>query len=157
MKKISLILLLLLTILSCKKGEKTNLLNEIDWLIGTWENNSDKGNLLEIWKKENDSVYSGQSFYIKAKDTLHFETIQLKQISDSLVYSSSVKGQDNDLALDFRLTSKTQNQFVFENPKNDYPKKIVYKLITRDSLVAIISGIQQGKTSRETFSMKKIK
>jgi hypothetical protein len=157
MKKISLILLLLLTILSCKKGEKTNLLNEIDWLIGTWENNSDKGNLLEIWKKENDSVYSGQSFYIKAKDTLHFETIQLKQISDSLVYSSSVKGQDNDLALEFRLTSKTQNQFVFENPKNDYPKKIVYKLITRDSLVAIISGIQQGKTSRETFSMKKIK
>ncbi|MFC6875879.1 DUF6265 family protein [Flavobacterium myungsuense] len=157
MKKISLILLLLLTILSCKKGEKTNLLNEIDWLIGTWENNSDKGNLLEIWKKENDSVYSGQSFYIKAKDTLHFETIQLKQISDSLLYSSSVKGQDNDLALDFRLTSKTQNQFVFENPKNDYPKKIVYKLITKDSLVAIISGIQQGKTSSETFSMKKIK
>ena len=157
MKKISLILLLLLTILSCKKGEKTNLLNEIDWLIGTWENNSDKGNLLEIWKKENDSVYSGQSFYIKAKDTLHFETIQLKQISDSLLYRSSVKGQDNDLALDFRLTSKTQNQFVFENPKNDYPTKIVYKLITRDSLVAIISGIQQGKASSETFSMKKIK
>ena len=157
MKKISLILLLLLTILSCKKGEKTNLLNEIDWLIGTWENNSDKGNLLEIWKKENDSVYSGQSFYIIAKDTLHFETIQLKQISDSLLYRSSVKGQDNDLALDFKLTSKTQNQFVFENPKNDYPKKIVYKLITRDSLVAIISGIQQGKTSSETFSMKKIK
>lgn len=157
MKKISLILLLLLTILSCKKGEKTNLLNEIDWLIGTWENNSDKGNLLEIWKKENDSVYSGQSFYIKAKDTLHFESIQLKQISDSLLYSSSVKGQDNDLALDFKLTSKIQNQFVFENPKNDYPKKIVYKLITKDSLVAIISGIQQGKTSSETFSMKKIK
>ena len=157
MKKISLILLLLLTILSCKKGEKTNLLNEIDWLIGTWENNSDKGNLLEIWKKENDSVYSGQSFYIKAKDTLHFESIQLKQISDSLLYSSSVKGQDNDLALDFRLTSKTQNQFVFENPKNDYPKKIVYKLISKDSLVAIISGIQQGKASSETFSMKRIK
>ena len=157
MKKISLILLLLLTILSCKKGEKTNLLNEIDWLIGTWENNSDKGNLLEIWKKENDSVYSGQSFYIKAKDTLHFETIQLKQISDSLLYRSSVKGQDNDLALDFRLTSKTQNQFVFENPKNDYPKKIVYKLISKDSLVAIISGIQQGKASSETFSMKRIK
>ena len=157
MKKVSLILLLLLTILSCKKGKKTNLLNEIDWLIGTWENNSDKGNLLEIWKKENDSVYSGQSFYIKAKDTLHFESIQLKQISDSLLYSSSVKGQDNDLALDFKLTSKTQNQFVFENPKNDYPKKIVYKLITKDSLVAIISGIQQGKTSSETFSMKKIK
>jgi hypothetical protein len=157
MKKISLILLLLLTILSCKKGEKTNLLNEIDWLIGTWENNSDKGNLLEIWKKENDSVYSGQSFYIIAKDTLHFETIQLKQISDSLLYRSSVKGQDNDLALDFKLTSKTQNHFVFENPKNDYPKKIVYKLITKDSLVAIISGIQQGKTSSETFSMKKIK
>jgi hypothetical protein len=157
MKKVSLILLLLLTILSCKKGEKTNLLNEIDWLIGTWENNSDKGNLLEIWKKENDSVYSGQSFYIIAKDTLHFESIQLKQISDSLLYSSSVKGQDNDLALDFKLTSKTQNQFVFENPKNDYPKKIVYKLITKDSLVAIISGIQQGKTSSETFSMKKIK
>ena len=38
------------------KGKKTNILNEIDWLIGTWENNSDKGNLLEIWKKENDTA-----------------------------------------------------------------------------------------------------
>ena len=92
MKKISLILLLLLTILSCKKGEKTNLLNEIDWLIGTWENNSDKGNLLEIRKKENDSVYSGQSFYIKAKDTLKLKEIDPLRPTKAAFYSALLPG-----------------------------------------------------------------
>ncbi|KAB1155687.1 DUF6265 family protein [Flavobacterium luteum] len=155
MKKATLILLFLLTVLSCKKADKANKLNQANKLIGTWENNSDKGNLVEIWKKENDTVYTGQSYFIKSKDTLHFETIQMKQIGDTVIYCSNVKGQNNDLALDFKLVSENNNQLVFENPKNDYPKKIIYKYITKDSLVVIISGIQQGKASKESFSMKK--
>lgn len=157
MKKVSLILLLLLTIISCKKAEKTSKLIDANWLIGTWENNSKQGNLSEIWLKLNDSIYSGHVFFIKGKDTLHFETIQLKQVDDNLRYSSTVKGQNNDLALEFKLTSETKNKLIFENSKNDYPQKITYKLISKDSLITIISGIQQGKASTENFPMKRNK
>jgi len=46
---------------------------------------------------------------------------------------------------------------VFENPKHDYPQKISYSQIIKDSIVIQISGIQQGKSSSTKYSMKKTK
>jgi hypothetical protein len=53
------------------------------------------------------------------------------------------------------MTSDSENNFVFENPKHDYPQKIVYKKATENSLVATISGMQQGKVSSEGYGMKR--
>ncbi|WP_348813591.1 DUF6265 family protein [Flavobacterium maritimum] len=156
-QKITL-LLLLSAIVSCKNdSNKNEKINAAQWLIGTWENKSADGNLEEIWQKVNDSTFQGQSYYIKAEDTLHFETITLQQIGDELTYSAAVKGQNNDKSVPFKLSGEAGKKLVFENPKHDYPQKISYSQITADSLVAKISGVQQGKPSSEQFSMKKVK
>jgi len=128
-----------------------------DWLIGSWENKTDQGDLTESWERTNDSVFHGQSFFIKKKDTLHNETIELKQIGNELTYNPTVKGQNDDLPVAFRLTRATAKQLVFENPAHDFPQKITYSLITNDSLVAEISGMQQGKLASESYPMKRIK
>ena len=157
-QKITLALLLLATV-SCKNSES----NEKDkikvarWLLGNWENKLADGKLSETWKKVNDSTFQAQSYFIKEKDTLHFETITLKQKGEELTYNAAVKGQNGDKPVTFKLTNLTEKQLVFENLKHDYPKKISYTQITEDSLVAEISGILAGKPSSEKFSMKKIK
>lgn len=89
------------------------------------------------------------------KDTLHSESIVLTQTKEALIYRPTVKGQNNDQPVDFKLTSDLENSFTFENPKHDYPQKIVYKKLNDKSLVATISGIQQGKQSSESYPMKK--
>jgi hypothetical protein len=128
----------------------------MNWLIGNWENKMDDGILSETWKKENDSTFSGKSYFIvNSKDTVHSETILLTQLNNQLIYSPTVKGQNDDKPIDFIMTSDSENNFVFENPKHDYPQKIVYKKATENSLVATISGIQQGKQSTESYPMKK--
>ena len=157
MKKIAVILILILSLTSCKKSRNATKIIVADWLPGKWENNSTDGNLLETWKKTNDSVYDGESYFIKGKDTLHFEEIQLRQKGENLFYVSNIRGQNNDKPVTFKLSNSTEKQLVFENPKNDYPKKISYNLISKDSLVINISGIQQGKTSSNTYSLKKTK
>jgi hypothetical protein len=53
------------------------------------------------------------------------------------------------------MTSDSENTFVFENPKHNYPQKIVYKKVNENSLVATISGMQQGKQSTESYPMKR--
>lgn len=157
-QKITLVLLLL-AIVSCKNSES----NEKDkikvarWLLGNWENKLADRKLSETWKKVNDSTFQAQSYFIKEKDTLHFETITLKQTGEELTYNAAVKGQNGDKPVTFKLTNLTEKQLVFENLKHDYPKKISYTQITEDSLVAEISGILAGKPSSEKFSMKKIK
>lgn len=153
------LLLLLLAIVSCKNSDsnKNEKIKAASWLLGNWENKSADGNLTENWKKVNDSTFEAQSYYIKEKDTLHFESIILQQKGEELTYTATVKGQNNDKPVAFKLTTSTDKQVAFENLKHDYPQKISYTQITPDSLVAKISGIQQGKPSSESFSMKKIK
>ena len=94
--------------------------------MGNWENKSVDGNLTENWKKVNDSTFQAQSYFIKEKDTLHFESIILQQKGENLTYTATVKGQNNDKPVAFKLTTATEKQMVFENPKHDYPQKISY-------------------------------
>ena len=152
-------LLLLLAIVSCKDSDanEKEKIKAANWLLVNWESKSVEGNLTENWKKVNDSTFQAESYFIKEKDTLHFESITLQQKGEELTYSAAVKGQNNDKPVAFKLTTATEKQMIFENPKHDYPQKISYTQITPDSLVAKISGVQQGKPSSEQFSMKKIK
>jgi hypothetical protein len=157
MKNVIVIVVCVLFISCQNKSEKNfEQLEKMNWLIGNWENKMDDGILSETWKKENDSTFSGKSYFIvNSKDTVHSETIILTQLNNQLIYSPTVKGQNDDKPIDFIMTSDSENNFVFENPKHDYPQKIVYKKATENSLVATISGMQQGKQSTESYPMKK--
>jgi hypothetical protein len=157
MKKAILILILALTFTSCGKSKEVSKIVDADWLLGKWENNSKDGYLLETWKKVNDSVYDGESYFIKGKDTLHFEKIQMKQKGEELFYISTIKGQNNDKPIPFKHNDSIEKQLVFENPKNDFPQKIMYSQITKDSIVIQVSGIEQGKPSSTKYSLKKTK
>ena len=140
---------------SCQKSKEVSKIVVTDWLLGKWENNSADGNLSETWKKVNDSIYDGAAYFIKEKDTLHFEKIQMKQKGENLLYIATIKGQNNDKPITFVHNDTIEKQLVFENPKHDFPQKIVYSKITKDSIIIQISGIQQGKPSSERYSMKK--
>jgi len=155
MKKVILYLLLLLFFASCQKSKEVSKILGADWLLGKWENKSDEGNLLEIWKKANDSVFLGESYFIKGKDTLHSEKIELQQKGENLLYISTIKGENNDKPLTLTHNIEIEKQLVFENPKSEYPRKIVYKPIAKDRIFIEVSGMQQDKPSSVRYSMKK--
>jgi hypothetical protein len=152
------LILLLLSIVSCKNSESNEKekIKSSNWLLGKWENKTDGGILSESWKKSNDSTFRAESFFIKEKDTLHYEILTLQQRGEELFYTATVKGQNVDKPISFNLTSETEKKLIFENPKHDYPQKITYTQINKDSLVAEISGMQLGKPSSEKFGMKKL-
>ena len=156
--KIASILLIVCSV-SCKnKSEdstKYEKLATMNWLLGNWENKMTEGNLSESWEKKDDSTFVGHSYFIKEKDTISFESIELLQKGDAIFYIPTVKGQNKDKPITFKLTTSTDNQFIFENPTHDYPQKIVYKKAGPNDLIATISGTQQGKTSTESYPMKR--
>lgn len=144
--------------ISCQKTQENKYakLEKMSWLIGQWENKMPYGVLTETWTKDNDSTFSGKSYFIKnEKDTVHSESIILTQIKDELVYRPTVKGQNNDEPVEFKLTADLDNSFAFENPKHDFPQKIVYKKVNDKSLLATISGNQGGKPVSESYPMTK--
>jgi hypothetical protein len=155
MRKTILSLVIILSIASCQKSKKVSKIAGTDWLLGKWENKSDEGHLLETWAKVNDSLFVGESYFIKEKDTLHSEKIELKQKGENLFYISTIKGQNNDKPVWFKHNIEIEKQWIFENPKNEYPKNIIYKPFAKDHLLIQISGLQQEKPSTTKYSMKK--
>lgn len=156
MKKATLILFTILSFTSCLKSNESSKIVGADWLLGKWERNSAEGNLIEIWKQSNDSSYLGESYFIKGKDSLHFEQIQLQQKGDDLMYIATIRGQNNDKPITYIQNKEEEKQLVFENPTNGYPRKIVYSKISKDRMQIQISGIQQGKPSSDRYTLKKI-
>ncbi len=155
-QKITLIALII-AFVSCQKKEtvEKDKIKKADWLIGNWENKTPEGVLSENWQKLNDSTFSASSYYIKGKDTLHFETIILAQLGETLTYKATVKGQNDDKPVFFPSTLESDKQLVFENPKHDYPQKITYTKGANNTLTAEISGNLNGKPSSEKFVMTK--
>ncbi|KLT70204.1 MULTISPECIES: DUF6265 family protein [unclassified Flavobacterium] len=155
-QKITLLALVLASV-SCQKKAtvEKDKIKVADWLIGNWENKNPDGVLTENWQKLNDSTFSAASYFIKGKDTIHFESIVLAQLGETLTYKATVKGQNDGKAVSFPSTISNEKQLVFENPKHDYPQKITYTKGANNTMTAEISGKLQGKLTTERFIMTK--
>jgi hypothetical protein len=131
-------------------------IEKANWLIGTWQNNSQTEKTIEIWKKENDSTYLGKSYSLHNADTISSERIRLEEHGDKCFYIPVVKNQNKGEVVKFTLTSMDANQLVFENPEHDFPQKISYTLMTNDSLFAEISGTYKGQQESKRYPMHRV-
>ena len=138
------------------KGSELRIINyseikKADWLIGFWQNVSENEVSTEIWEKKNDSTFAAKSFVIVKHDTVFEETIGIEQKGNTVYYIPKVKDQNGGKAVEFVLAASNDDQLVFENLKHDFPQKISYTKITHDSIVAEISGIEEGKQKSILF------
>ncbi|KAA2223360.1 DUF6265 family protein [Chryseobacterium sediminis] len=130
---------------------------KIEWLLGTWETKTSKGNLYETWTRKSHTEFQGKSYYLKQKDTLFLESVRLVEKEKKLHYIVSVKNHNHEQPVDFASKAiKDPALLVFENLQHDFPQTITYKKVGKDSLFAEISGIMNGKMARQAFPMKKI-
>lgn len=137
-----------LLLVSCKKeikpevvaNKEYNKLKKAEWFLGNWENVSEEASLTEKWIVKNDSTYYAETYYIGNGDTLFSEKVDLVQIGSELFFIPTVTNQNDNKGVEFRLTAFADDELIFENPEHDFPKKITYKLIDKDSIFAQISG-----------------
>lgn len=155
----------ILILQSCNKYDANgNLIREYEeldkakWILGDWEQKDSMGTLTESWESLDDSTYIGRALYISTnKDTLHNETMAILQNGDFLIYSTVIKGENGDEPTLFQMREDTDSLLVFENPKHNYPKKIIYRRNKDATALITISGTQNGKPSTENYRMQKKK
>jgi hypothetical protein len=154
-------LFLSITAVSCLKvlQNEEEHLKEVDWLVGTWQNKTEKGTFTETWEITENTTQEGYTYkrleafscLIKDMDTLFSEEVVLFKM-EKWMYCVLASGQNDGKSVVFTSTTISDTELVFENPEHDFPKKIVYTLITPDSLYAEISG--DGK--KQGFPFKRV-
>jgi hypothetical protein len=124
-------------------------------LEGVWKMKTKKGFICEEWKKVDKNYLQSRGYMIKGTDTIINERVALKRTKDDINYISTVEDQNDKKPVAFKLTSATGNVFIFENPEHDFPKRIVYHLVTTDSLHGFVDdGIVGTKKIKHFYYSK---
>lgn len=136
MKKMLILFSLLFLISSCTHHLKQDT-SQFQFLLGDWKrvNDQEGHSTFESWKIDEAGNYKGFAFTLQDQDTVFREYMQLQWI-DSAFYLV-VEGV-NEKPTHFYINEKSDGYLSCINEKNDFPKKISYRL-QQEELVAIIS------------------
>jgi len=133
--------------IACAQVTATDI-KKLNWLEGNWKRTGMKegrsGN--EHWTKLSDTEWQGIGVNMKGQDTAFVEKIKIIQKGEHIYYVADVP--ENKEPVLFKFISITEDSFVCENPKHDFPKKISYRK-DGNMLKAIISG--NGKSIAYSF------
>ncbi len=153
MKKILLVIAVITGLAAFLQAEKKTF-KKLYTLQGTWKMITKRGAICEEWKKIDNNYLQNKGYMIKGNDTLVNERVALTNTKDGIFYTSTVENQNNKQPVAFKMTKADNNMFVFENPQHDFPKRIVYRFVTTDSLHAFIDdGTEAGK--KQNFYYKR--
>lgn len=155
MRKIAIAIIVTLSLSAFIVSGDKKTFKKLYALEGAWKMITKRGNIIcEEWKKINKNYLQNRGYMIKGSDTIVTERIALTNTKAGILYTSTVEDQNKKQPIAFKMTKNEDNMFVFENPQHDFPKRIVYKLITADSLHAFIDdGTEAGK--KQNFYYKK--
>lgn len=98
-----------------------------DYLLGNWQRvNEQQGReTYESWHKISHKEYVGISFTLQGGQKIWQEDVRLIYQNNKWTFNVTMEGESE--ATTFVLTQITDNSFICENPKNEFPKKIEYK------------------------------
>lgn len=121
---------------------------DLAWLQGNWENKEGEAYLFENWVINSDGSLTGTAYTLENTDTTFSEKVKLAFSTDGIYYQVNVQGSDST---SFKLVECKKQEAVFENLEHDFPQRILYKLVNKDSLYARIEGLIDGKMQQEEF------
>jgi len=144
---------------SCEdnKNVKQETVSRFNWLNGEWAMKENDGIVTEQWKQLNDSLMEGSSDFIKGDSVIPFERIRLFRRGSEFYYEARAAGQNNEQPVEFKLSSFADSGFVAENTKHDFPQRITYKLVNKDSIHAFIDGGPMQPDKKSDFYYSKTK
>lgn len=127
-------------------------INDLSWLAHAWVGTRSSGSSIEErWSPPLGGAMLATSRTVNANGKMvAFEYLRIVERDAGLVYIAQPAGRT---PTEFILTELTPTRAVFDNPRHDYPKRIVYELSPDGALTASI-GFTKGGTPR-SFEYKR--
>jgi hypothetical protein len=126
---------------------QTNI-DKVKWLTGCWGGPMGGGQYSECWTTVESNFMQGSGRLVTAKGIPMREHMTIEVEGDAvimyvLLYGAGLKAEQP--AIGFKLMKATDNELVFENPKNDYPQRIIYLKNADGNIVARIEMLDGTK------------
>ncbi len=125
-------------------------IGDLAWLAGAWVGKRNTGSSNEErWSPPLGGAMLAVSRSVNSSGRMFaFEYLRIVERDGGLVYVAQPGGAK---PTEFVLTEMGPTRAVFDNPRNDYPKRIVYELSPEGGLIATIGFIRGGTPRRFDF------
>lgn len=106
---------------------------KLKFISGCWQGEPGDGSVVEEnWTTPSDNLLLGVTRYLKKKDATNWEFTRIER-SDSLnAFIAMSKGEPPDT---FALKTLVDEVAIWENPRKDFPKRIMYRRTSDGSLI----------------------
>lgn len=126
---------------------------DADWMLGEWVYEEEGSVLHEDWRRENDTVFVGESYYIELTDTVFYEHLRLTLNRDSVFYESIGKKPVNLNVKTFKGQLRSTNQIEVENLQQSFPRNVRYNQLNDTSMIIEVSGFIDGSEETQPYQM----
>ena len=132
-------ILCLLLILFANSGltQTCNSLEQIEWMLGTWQLEKSERFTSETWIRVSDNTFEGVGASQTASGKF-VETLRIVKMAEQIFYIAKTPG--NLFPVGFELKMCGDKRAVFENAKHDFPQKLDYQLVSNDTLKIVVSS-----------------
>ncbi|MEK7865350.1 MAG: DUF6265 family protein [Planctomycetota bacterium] len=152
--RITAVLCLVLVLAVAEDPPKKPSLDDFAWLAGSWEGDVGGGKFEEQWLAPVGGVMIGMGRVTSQGQTQFVEFLKIVQEGDEISYRAIIEGQPE---VPFALSKLDGGEAVFENPKHDFPQRIIYRLEKDGTLFARVEATKDGVTQGEDFKLKRIR
>lgn len=128
-------------------------LASLAWLAGCWERRAGARVVEEQWMRPRGRVMLGMSRTVSGDSVVDYEQLRISDDGTALVYHAQPLGQP---PATFRTASASGAEVVFANPAHDFPQRIRYTRVGRDSVVARVEGTRDGAERGVSFPYARV-
>ncbi|MBI3730798.1 MAG: hypothetical protein HY254_21000 [Burkholderiales bacterium] len=130
-----------------------NNIQDVHWLQGCWQAAGAEAGSEEHWLAPAGGSMLGMGRTIRKSKTVAWEFMRIQENADSLVFTALPSGKQE---ASFQLLSLDKQRIVFENPRPEFPQRVIYQLNTDGSLLGRIEGKMKDQEKGIDFPMLKI-
>jgi len=129
-------------------------LSQFAFVIGTWSETKGGITTSEHWIAPGGKMLLGVGTTVKSGETLFFEYLRVESREDGIFYIPQPKGNP---PTEFRMVECVDDRVTFENPRHDFPTRIIYQKINATTLKARIEGKRNVADASDEWLYKKLK
>jgi Domain of unknown function (DUF6265) len=131
-----------------RAAEPQATLSDLAWMTGSWVKTTGATRIEEQWLAPASHLMLGMSRTAKQGSRATFEFLRIEERPAGIYYVAQPGGRP---PTDFKLTRRSGEEAVFENPRHDYPRLIQYRRNADGTLLAHLEGVVKGQHLEESI------
>jgi hypothetical protein len=124
-----------------------------DWLAGTWRCTDEEGVCEEFWSEAGGDTQFGAFRWTAGGRTRFYELFVIERNEDGIWlrlrhFGPGMVPLEDEGPLAWRLAETGDKLAIFENPAQDFPRRVLYHRTAEAELLARIEGITEDGEER---------